>query len=82
MSTIKQELGEAINMKIVIIEEAIKLIEEAREMVDEVMSDGHPRDKEHYEAYGKYGFDQLLGIGNPYDQSLFTLMGQIKEKGE
>jgi len=27
-----------------------------------------------WKSYGRFGFDQLLGNGNPYDNSLFDLM--------
>ncbi len=27
-----------------------------------------------WKAYGRFGFDQLLGNGNPHDASLFDLM--------
>ena len=33
-----------------------------------------------YYAYGEYGFTQLLGQGNPYDSSLFSLIDE--EAGE
>ena len=52
--------------------EALELVQQAQEMVDEAVSG---TDKEaHYEAYGRYGFDQLLGNGNPYDFSLESLL--------
>ena len=33
----------------------------------------------HYKAYGRYGFDQLLGNGNPYDEGLFSLKNNLME---
>ena len=51
--------------------EALELIEQAQELVDEAVSDTN--DENHYLAYGRYGFDQLLGNGNPYDSSLHSL---------
>ena len=55
-----------------LLEHAINLIIEAKELVDDVVAD---TDQEaHYEAYGKYGFDQLLNDGNPHDSSLADLV--------
>ena len=61
--------------KIDAIQEAIRLVEEACQLVDSVMDDWN---KSHYEGYGKYGFNQLLGNGNPYDNSLFTLIEELE----
>ena len=58
--------------KIDAIQEAIRLVEEACQLVDSVMDDSSGKSR--YEAYGKYGFNQLLGNGNPYDNSLFDLI--------
>lgn len=54
--------------------EALELIEEAKDLVDEAVSGTN--DENHYLAYGRYGFDQLLGDGNPYDSSLHSLLGE------
>ena len=62
------------------IEEAILLIDEARCLVDNAVSD--LTINRHYESYGKYGFNQLLGDGNPYDNSLLSLIEEIKEGEE
>ena len=61
--------------KIDTLKAAIQLVEEANQMVEDVVSN-----KAHYEAYGKYGFDQLLGNGNPYDDSLFTLLKELENQ--
>lgn len=50
------------------IQQAIELIEEAQTLVDEAL-EGTARES-HYLAYGRYGFDRLLGNGNPYDDGL------------
>jgi hypothetical protein len=34
----------------------------------------------HYKAYGRYGFDQLLGNGNPYDESLQTIIDSLSKE--
>ena len=61
------------------IERAIEMIEEAQHIVDIAVDDMSIR--HNYEAYGKYGFDQLLGTGNPYDNSLQTLIDKhLKEE--
>ena len=60
--------------------EAIELIRQAQELVDDTI-DG-TSEMTHYEAYGRYGFDQLLGNGNPYDSSLMSLMEEMKKGDE
>ena len=64
--------------RIVLIEEAMDLIREAQEKVDEAVRG--TEHEAHYEVYGRYGLDQLLGNGNPYDGSLPKLMEWIKHK--
>tara|TARA_R100001443_G_scaffold19278_1_gene30673 strand:- start:1478 stop:1663 length:186 start_codon:yes stop_codon:yes gene_type:complete len=54
------------------IEEAKQLIIEALQLADEVANDTN--NSSHFSAYGKYGFDQLLGNGNKYDSSLDNLL--------
>ena len=63
-------------LKMEMLQRAIELVEEAQSMVNEVM-DGSNQ----YEAYGRYGFEQLLGNGNAYDTSLFEVMEEL-EGGE
>ena len=62
------------------IERAISLVEEASYAVDMVVQG--MRIQANYEAYGRYGFDQLLGNGNPYDRSLQDLIDAYEEKEE
>ena len=59
------------------INKAIEMVEEAKYIVDMAVQDMNIR--HNYEAYGSYGFDQLLGIGNPYDSSLFSLIDKTEE---
>ena len=63
------------------IERAIEMVDQARHIVYTVVdsTDGHFL-KENYEAYGKYGFDQLLGTGNPYDNSLQYLIDKFDSR--
>ena len=63
------------------IERAIEMVDQARHIVDTVVdsTDGHFL-KANYEAYGKYGFDQLLGTGNPYDNSLQYLIDKFDSR--
>ena len=61
--------------KIEMLEQAIDLVCEAQNLVDEVM-DGNI----HYESYGKYGFLQLLGNGNEHDTSLFDVVELLEEE--
>lgn len=58
--------------QMVAIEEAIQLVEEAQGLVDDALSMDPKEDN--YRAYGRYGFDQLLGNGNKYDSSLHSLL--------
>ncbi len=60
------------------IQEAIEMIEEAMSMVDDAVAGIGIENN--YLAYGKYGFDQLLGNGNPYDSSLQTLIDDMIKK--
>ena len=57
------------------IERAIEMVDQARHIVD--MAVDNMSIKANYEAYGKYGFDQLLGTGNPYDNSLQYLIDKF-----
>ena len=59
------------------IERAISLVEEASYAVD--MAVEGMRIQPNYEAYGRYGFDQLLGNGNPYDSSLQSLIDKTED---
>ena len=53
------------------------MVEEAKYIVDMAVEDMNIR--HNYEAYGRYGFDQLLGNGNPYDSRLFSLIDKTEE---
>ena len=64
--------------KISIIENAILKIENIMVEVDGIISG--TSQQAHYEAYGKYGFNQLLGNGNPYDSSLKSLIEELHEE--
>ena len=59
------------------IERAISLVEEASYAVD--MAVEGMRIQANYEAYGRYGFDQVLGNGNPYDSSLQSLIDKTED---
>ena len=59
------------------IERAISLVEEASYAVD--MAVQGMRIQANYEAYGGYGFSQLLGNGNPYDSSLQSLIDKTED---
>ena len=60
------------------IERAIEMVDQARHIVDMAI-DGMSI-QANYEAYGKYGFDQLLGDGNRYDRSLQDLIDGYEEE--
>jgi len=55
-----------------LVEQALELVAEAQSLVDAAVEG--TSEQAHYEAYGSYGFDTLLGNGNPYDSSLNTLL--------
>ena len=62
------------------IERAINMVDQAKSIVDQAV---YGTDMEaHFDAYGGYGFDQLLGNGNPYDRSLRDLIDAYDEKEE
>ena len=50
----------------------INTLEEIQGELDDII-DGTTME-DHFKAYGRYGLNQLLGNGNPYDSSLHTLI--------
>lgn len=54
------------------IQQAIEMIEEAQQLVDEAVSG--TGDQIRFEAFGRFGFDQLLGNGNQFDEGLHSLL--------
>ena len=54
------------------VEVAIDLVVEAQGIIDGVVEGTSLEGN--YRAYGRYGFDRLLGNGNPYDESLESLL--------
>ena len=58
----------------------IELVEEAMALVEEAINGTSKQS--HYEDYGKYGFDQLLGNGNPYDSGLPDLIDMFNDEDE
>ena len=55
-----------------LIEQAQELVREARDLV--VAAVEGTDNAANFDAYGQYGFKQLLGEGNPYDSSLDSLL--------
>jgi len=66
--------------RIQMIQEAQELIEQAMQMVDDAVNGTSM--EAHYYVYGKYGFNQLMGNGNPYDSSLNTLIEEFENEEE
>lgn len=62
-----------------VIDDVIRDVEIASDTIDQALPENL---KPNYEAYGRYGFDQLLGNGNPYDDSLFTLKDRVQEEAD
>lgn len=62
--------------RVEMIEEAKQLIAEAQQIVDDALNDTNL--EAHYFAYGRYGFDQLLNNGNPYDSGLNDLINELQ----
>jgi hypothetical protein len=63
------------------IQQALELIEEAQELVESALQSLPDHMGSHFEAYGKYGFDQLLNNGNRYDYGLQDIIDEV-EQGE
>jgi hypothetical protein len=57
------------------LQEAIEMIEEAKELIDQTLRGTEYYD--HYKAYACYGLDQALGNGNRYDSSLYQIMENL-----
>jgi len=60
------------------VRDAIVEVQQLVESVDEAVRG--TRLEANYRAYGRYGFDTLLGNGNQYDSSLETLLSELKEE--
>jgi hypothetical protein len=58
------------------LEEASDMVNTAANLVEDVVP---PSLMSNYRAYGRYGFDQLLGKGNPYDKGLDEIGQAIEE---
>jgi len=56
--------------------QALELIIEAQSLVEEAVSG--TRQEAHFNAYGQYGLQQLLGNGNRYDSSLENLIEELE----
>ena len=50
----------------------IDTLDEMKWELDDIIG-GTPME-DHFKAYGRYGLNQLLGNGNPYVNSLYTLI--------
>ena len=68
----KQEYIDEIN-------KAIEMVKEAQYIVDMAVLFLDSEQIHNYQAYGRYGFNRLLGNGNPYDSSLFSLIDKTEE---
>ena len=60
------------------IRQAIDLIMEAQDLVKEAVNG--TSQEAHFNAYGQYGITQLLGNGNRYDSSLYSLIEEMEEQ--
>lgn len=58
------------------LEQAISLVEEANDLLSEVVFG--TKHHEHFEAYDRYGFNQLLS-SNLYSSSLNDLLNKLKK---
>jgi len=70
----RDEISEKINQ----LEYALEKIYEAQTIIDEVVAS--TEHESHYEAYGRYGLDQLQGNGNPYDSSIYSIIDSLSEE--
>jgi len=62
--------------RIILLEKSIELVLEAKELVDKAVEE--TSQENYYKAYGRYGFNRLLGEGNPYDEGLLDLIEKFK----
>ena len=69
---------EKIMEKLNAINKAQELIYQAQELLDDAVQD--TEQKAEYEAYGRYGIDQLLGNGNPYDKGIQSLIDELSNQ--
>lgn len=60
--------------------QALQMLEELQNKIDCALQ--YNEDECHYKAYGRYGIDQLLGNGNPYDGSIPKLIERAQEQIE
>ena len=72
-----------ISLLIEIVDTLNDSIDQISETYSEVAGILHGTDKAaNFEAYGGYGFDQLLGNGNPYDSGLPQLVEHFEKQLE
>jgi len=69
-----------VNERRELLDQATELILEAQSLVDTAVSGTSIQSN--FEAYGRYGFDTLLGNGNPYDGSLDTIIESLSDEIE
>ena len=62
------------------LQKAMQMIEELQDKIDHALQ--FNEDLCHYEAYGRYGIDQLLGNGNRYDGSIPKLIERAEKQIE
>tara|TARA_R110002050_G_scaffold160718_1_gene290126 strand:+ start:20256 stop:20477 length:222 start_codon:yes stop_codon:yes gene_type:complete len=60
------------------LENAQQMIYEAQTIIDEQVEGMSA--EQHYKAYGRYGIDQLMGNGNPYDSSIQSLIEELQNQ--
>ena len=60
------------------IEDIMYQLEMLKEELDSLVEG--TENEAHYKAYGIYGFDRLLGNGNPYDESLQTIIDSLSKE--
>jgi hypothetical protein len=64
------------------VRKAIELVQLAQDMIVSIME----KELENFQintnfyAYGQYGFNQLLGEGNPNDSGLHTIIEKLQEE--
>ena len=64
--------------KLEALHEALQLIKDAQQLVQDVLEG--TEHEAHFNAYGKYGFDQLLGNGNRFDSSVAGLLDEFGDE--
>tara|TARA_R110002020_G_scaffold96958_1_gene231622 strand:+ start:9717 stop:10019 length:303 start_codon:yes stop_codon:yes gene_type:complete len=57
---------------------AMTYVIDANQKISEALS--NTEYDNHYQAYGQYGFQQLMGNGGKYDSSIYDIIGNLRNE--